>query len=172
MFKPKHFSKTLDGFAKEVLPPDIYNERGVRGLELMSEPILQFIDDYRGDIKVALTVNNWSWGGKFTQSGLRNDSGTGAKYSQHRYGNAVDFRSIHKTGHELRKHFIENKDKYPQISFVEVGPIETTVDGEKVWVDMSWFHGDCRTRIDWEGVRYWSPKHGFVTEEFVLEHKL
>lgn len=172
MFEPKHFSKTLDGFAKEVLPPYIYKERGVRGLELMDGGILQFLDDYRGDIGVSLVVNDWSWGGGFTQSGLRDDSCTGAKYSQHRYGNGIDFRSKHKTGHELRKHFIENKEKYPQITFVEVGPIQRTVNGEKVWVDMTWFHGDTRANIDWEGVKYWSPKYGFVTEEFVLENEL
>ena len=165
-FNPKHFAKTLDGFAKEVLSKEVYEARGIKGLQLMDIKILHFLDDVRGDIKVPLTVNDWSWGGSFNQSGLRIPKE--GRYSQHYYGNAIDFRTSHKTGHELRKHFIENKEKYPQVSFVEVGPVEK--DGS--WVDMTWFHGDTRTRTDWEGVLYWSPKHGFVSEQRVLEEKL
>jgi hypothetical protein len=169
-FVPQHFAKTLDKFAKEVLSQEVYEARGVKGLQLMDIKILYFIDDFRGNIKVPITVNDWSWGGGFNQSGIRKPKE--GSYSQHFYGNAVDFRTRHKTGHELRKHFIENKEEYPQISFVEVGPVEKTIEGKKQWVDMTWFHGDTRTRTDWEGVRYWSPKHGFVTEEFVLENEL
>ena len=165
-FVPQHFAKTLDGFAKEVLSREVYQARGVKGLQLMDIKILYLLDDFRGDIKVPLTVNDWAWGGGLNQSGIRVPKE--GSYSQHFYGNAVDFRTRHKTGHELRKHFIENREKYPQISFVEVGPVKK--NGE--WVDMTWFHGDVRTRTDWDGVRYWSPKYGFVTEEFVLENKL
>ncbi len=177
-FKPQHFSKTLQGFAHEVLPPDVYQARGVKGLQLMDIRLLYFIDDYRGSFGKPIVVNSYAWGGGFSQSGLR-DVGHYGRYdamarsfSTHKYGKAVDFRSKHATGHELRKHFIENKEKFPQISFVEVGPVKKKVDGETVWVDMSWLHGDTRTRTDWEGVRYWSPKYGVVTEEFVLENEL
>lgn len=173
-FKPQHFATTLQGFAHEVLPPDVYKARGVKGLQLMDIRLLYFVDDYRGSFGKSIVVNSYSWGGGYSQSGLRDVGhyGTHAamakSYSIHKYGGAIDFRSNHATGHELRKHFIENKEKFPQISFVEVGPVKKS--GE--WVDMTWGHFSTQTRTDWVGVRYWSPKYGFVTEEFVLENKL
>ncbi len=34
-FEPKYFSKTLEGFAREVLPPKVYKRHGIQGLRLM-----------------------------------------------------------------------------------------------------------------------------------------
>ena len=56
-FIPQHFAKTLEGFAKEVLSKEVYQARGVKGLQLMDIKILYFLDDFRGDIKVPLTVS-------------------------------------------------------------------------------------------------------------------
>jgi hypothetical protein len=45
-----------------------------------------------------ITVNDWSWGGTFKESGYRSaTSRTGAKYSQHRYGRAFDCKFGHVT---------------------------------------------------------------------------
>ena len=70
VFQPKYFSKTLDGFAKEVLPPEVYKKWGVKGLRKMDQNILEFLDLFRYDIKVPITVNT-PWNGQFTQSGMR-----------------------------------------------------------------------------------------------------
>lgn len=171
MFKPKHFAPTLDSFARQTLPPAIYNKRGVAGLELMDERILVTLDDLRGHIDVPLLVNG---GGDkrdvYTQSGLR-DIGHYKTYevmegsfSQHKYGRGIDCRSSKMSAHDIRKHIIENKHLYPHISFMEVSPIGGN--------NMGWVHFDCRTRITEEDIRYWSNDLGYVSEERVLEEKL
>jgi len=173
-FEPKYFATTLESFARQVLSPKAYAKRGAKGLEIMDVNILQFLDDLRGNIGAPLLVN----GGGYTQSGLRDVDfyGTSDKmnnsYSAHKYGKALDIKCSTMTAHDVRKHYIGNKDKYPQITFVEVGPVYKTIDGVKTQVEMSWAHFDCRTRITNEDVRYWSPVLGFVSEERVLKEKL
>ena len=170
IFKPKYFAKTLDQFAKEILPPNVYKQRGVKGLQLFDIELLEFVDEFRNVVGVSIYINDWSWGGGFSQSGLRDEGYYGSpdatvkSFSQHRFGNAVDIKCKTKTGSELRKIFIENKEKFPQISFVECGPVK---QGE-----MTWAHFDTRLRLDDVQVKYWSPIRGFVTEDQVLQDKL
>ncbi len=195
-FEPKYFSKTLDGFAKEVLPPEVYKKWGAKGLRKMDQSILEFIDAYRYDVNVPLTINT-PWNGVFTQSGMRTADHYGETFrdveegdlylhqlmevvetyrrmesslSDHITGRAADIKSSKLTGHELRKEFIANEQDYYEkygINFIEVGPIKRGSE----WVDMTWAHFGKRLDIG-QGVEYWSPKHGFVTKEFVLENKL
>jgi len=195
-FEPKHFAKTLDSFAKEVLPPEVYKKWGANGLRKMDQSILEFIDAFRYDTNVPLTINT-PWNGQFTQSGMRTADHYGTLHrglasvnmdkfklldevetyrkmesslSDHITGRAADVKSSKLTGHELRKEFIANEQEYYEqygINFIEVGPIKRGSE----WVDMSWAHFGKRLDIG-QGVEYWSPKHGFVTKEFVLENRL
>lgn len=171
MWTPKYFAKTLESLAKQVLPPEVYKFRGVRGLELMDERILITLDTLRLNLGIPITVNSWAWGGNRTQSGLRdqyhykNLEDYLKSFSQHKYGNALDFKVRGLTAHEVRKHIIENKHLYPSISFMEVGKLS---NGE----EMTWCHIDCRNRLSEEQITYWSPKHGYVEEQRVLDQKL
>ena len=164
VFQPKYFAKSLDSMAKQVLPPSIYKVRGVKGLELMDVNVLRFIDRLRKNLGVPLTVNNWSVGGGYSQSGLRDVGHYGSyaamerSFSTHKYGKALDFRSNHMFPHEIRKHIIENQHLYPMVSFMEVG--------------ITWVHVDCRTRLSDTWCRFWHPKLGFITRQEVLAQKL
>lgn len=178
VFKPKYFAKSLDQFAKEVLPEAIYKQRGVKGLQLMSIEILEFIELFRYHFGKPIYINDWSWGGNFSESGLRDEKHYGSaesfskSLSQHKFGNAVDIKCKSARGAELRQFFIKNKHLFPMISFVECGPVYKTVNGVKKEVPMSWAHFDARTRISDEQVVYWSPVKGVIPEESVLEFKL
>ena len=66
---------------------------------------------------------------------------------------------------EIRRHIIINQERYPHISFLEVGKLS---DGS----DMSWCHIDCRMRITDNKITYWSPLYGFVEEQRVLNERL
>ncbi|QXN60213.1 hypothetical protein KUA24_146 [Vibrio phage HNL01] len=170
-FEPKHFSKTLEGFAKEVLPPKVIAKHGaVRALRMMDQRILEFLDEFRYDAGVPLTVNT-PWNGQFTQSGQRDDEFYNNSFedvfwslSDHTFGRGLDVKCKH-GGAWLRKKFIEREQHYYEkygINFVECGPLK----GNKT---MSWAHFSLR--IDLEGcVQYWSPVTGFVTKEQVLEN--
>ena len=161
VFKPQHFATSLDSLAKQVLPPEVYKKYGVTGLQFIDDRLLTFIDKLRKNLGVPLVVNN---GSTYTQSGLRDEDfyGTPEKlcksFSQHRFGRGVDFRSSKMSSQEIRRHIIENKHLYPEVSFIEVG--------------ISWVHIDVRTRMTNEWCRFWSPSEGFVTEQEVLERNL
>lgn len=171
-FEPKYFSTTLEGFAKEVLTPSIYKKYGSKGLRKMDQRILEFLDEFRHDTGVPLTVNT-PWNGSFTQSGLR-DVGHYGSYeklflnlSDHPMGRAIDAKCKH-GGKWLRKKFIEREEYYYEkygVNFVEVGPISDTnaMDG--------WAHFSIRLDLDGKPL-YWSPVLGFVTKERVLEENL
>lgn len=164
VFQPRYFAKSLVSMARQVLPPSVYKARGVKGLEIMDINVLRFIDRLRKNLGVPLTVNNWSVGGGYSQSGLRDVNHYGTyeamekSVSMHKYGKALDFRSNHIFAHEVRKHIIENKHLYPEVSFLEVG--------------RTWVHVDCRTRLNNTWCRFWHPRLGFITEQEVLEQKL
>lgn len=192
VFNPKHFSKTLAGFAREVLPPEEFKRWGEQGLHIMDQSLLEFIDEFRFDVGSALIVNT-PWNGAFTQSGYRSGDFYGETYrnrevkqltteqmvtvintyrkmeqsrSDHRFGRALDVKSNTLTGHELRKKFIEREQYYFEtygINFVEVGTVRS--GGKEV--PMSWAHFGKRVDLG-QGVQYWSPIAGFVTKEDVL----
>ena len=177
MIQPKYFCKSLDQLAKEVLPKVYYEHYGVAGLQQMDERVLITLDNLSKNLeieygrKIALTVNSWSWGGNRNQSGLRtrefynSESDYVSSRSQHKYGRGCDLVAKGLTPHDVRKHVIENKDKYPDISFLEVGPLK---DGSA----MSWVHFDVRMRLDNDAIKYWSPKLKYVSEEVVLKDEL
>lgn len=169
-FKPRYFAKDLESFTKQVVPPAYWEQWGVRALDKVDQRILEFIEEFRYDCGVPLTCNDWSWGGSFTQRCVRdvNQYGTyeamAKSRSDHITGRAVDLVSSRLTGHELRLKFIEKKDYYFKkygINFIEVGELN---NGSS----MSWFHGSIN--IDQgQGIQYWSPKRGFVTEQEVID---
>lgn len=177
MFQPKYFCKSLDQMAKEVLPKVFYEHYGVAGLQQIDERVLITLDNLSKNLeieygyKIPLTVNSWSWNGNRNQSGLRTEEFYSSKdsyiasRSQHKYGRSCDLVSSKLTSHEIRKHIIDNKEKYPYISFLEVGPLK---DGSI----MSWVHFDVRMRLDNDQIKYWSPKLKYVIEEVVLKDKL
>lgn len=173
VFKPKHFAKSLESFAKQVVPPSMWDRWGVQALDKMDQRILEFIEEFRYDCGVPLTSNDWSWGGRFSQRGARdvNQYGTyekmAASRSDHLQGRAIDLVSSKMTGHELRLKFIARKGYYFNkygINFIEVGELK---DGSV----MSWFHASVNIDLG-QGVQYWSPKFGYVSEERVINEQL
>ena len=167
LWVPKYFAKSLDSLARQVLAPSIYAVRGVKGLRMMDIRLLIDLDNLRLNLGLPVIVNN----AMREQSGLR-DLGfykTASKYfaswSMHKYGKAIDFKVIGMPAWEVRKHIIENKEKYPSLTFLEVGPL---AGGE----DMTWTHISSQTLLDGDDMLFWSPMLGYVTEEQVLADKL
>ena len=146
-YEPKHFS------VKELVTPDIYEARGEKALELIDVRIVMILDHLREALDKPITVNSWSWGGHYSQSGLRDVEhyGTAEKYfnsfSQHKYGRGVDFRVEDMTADEVRQYIYDHKDEgaLKYVTFVEE--------------DVSWVHVDVR---NCERITRWSPKRGFL----------
>lgn len=146
----KHFK------VKELVPSEVYAERGEKAITTICPLIIKFIDGFHDWLssvnqgsKVSIIVNN---GTTFTQRGLRTpDSDDYSEYSQHSFGRAVDFDvyidgdrqhpdSIHTLIIEFR-----NMDFTRGITFIETG--------------INWVHVDTRYRED-GGLVEWNVRTG------------
>lgn len=173
-FEPKYFAKTPEAFAKEVLPPSLIKKFGAtKALRFMDQRILEFLDEFRYDCGVPLSVNT-PWDGVFTQSGQRDESFYDNSFeelfyslSDHTFGRAIDIK-CKLGGKWLRQKFIEREEYYYEkygVNFVEVGPVSET-NGMDGWAHFS-------IRIDLSGkVMYWSPVSGFVEKQKVVDEQL
>ena len=130
--------KVTDNFyLDEFVPPEIYNVRGARSLALMDIRIILACQHIRDISGRRVTVNNWWNGGALDERGLRiSNTPTGARWSQHKYGRAVDLsvdgmrpREVHDL---IRKH---------EIYFIERQWITTL---ENPAFTPTWTHIDCR----------------------------
>ena len=120
MYIPKYFQYF------ELMPSEEYKPYW---LILMDERILRTLDQIRMHYGKPVIVNNWHEGGQFSLRGFRPMTGkTGAKYSQHRFGRAVDFDvrgiSAETVRNDIRKGY------FPEITCIEAG--------------VNWVHIDVR----------------------------
>ena len=125
-YKPKHFD------TRELVTPHAYQRLGDGALLLMDDRILIALDTIRNLFERSITVNNWHYGGGFTQRGWRDDAEVGSKFSQHRFGRAVDFDVKGMTAQEARDAIIEMwplSSKLQHITRIEDG--------------VNWCHIDC-----------------------------
>ena len=77
---------------QEFVPKEIYDIHFDNSIRLIDERIIILAQLFRTRYG-AITINNWHNGGQYHESGLRLFSTpTGAKYSQHKYGRAVDLK--------------------------------------------------------------------------------
>ena len=137
---PKHFH------AYELLPNDLYALHGDNGLYLIDDRILSTLDQIREFVDSPITVNNWKIGGPFSQRGYRNDPNTGAKYSAHRFGRAVDFDIAGITADAFRTK-VKSGD-YDKV----LGYITRMEEG------IEWIHMDCMglPRIEGQQIEFFT----------------
>lgn len=124
MYKCKHFS------IHELVPPQVYKDRGEFAWELLDDRLLITIDALRSRYGT-MTINNYKLGGEREWSGLRTpDSPFYREYSQHTFGRAAD-SIFHLVPVEHVRHDIqENPQMFPFINSLEL--------------NTSWLHIDVR----------------------------
>lgn len=126
-FRPKHFSLV------ELVDEAIFRERGEAGWELLRPDALQTLDTLR-NVFGSIIINNWFTGGSFTESGLRRPTtGTGAKWSMHKYGGAFDCKFAGVSPKEVSAYILSKPEEFPLLTTLE--NVEKTV---------TWLHFDCR----------------------------
>jgi len=128
-YHPKYFA------LNEVIPPAIIAERGERAWALMDDRILRGADWLREMFGPA--VINGKYGGKvFTESGLRDPfTTTGAKWSQHKFGRALDLKFTKVTCKEVYEYIIRNQPEARANGITTVEDIAFTGN---------WLHIDAR----------------------------
>lgn len=137
MYIPRHFQP------QELVPPNIYDLRGDKSIELIDERVLLTLDTLR-EVFGSCIINDWSFGGGYSQSGLRtSESEDFSPTSQHTFGRAMDCKFKEVSAAEVRKRVIEYKSMFPYITFIED--------------DVTWFHFDVRNG---ERIILWSVVTG------------
>lgn len=125
--KPKSF------ILQELVDPDIYKARGERAWELLDPRALITLQELRDSLGPCI-INSWHAGGSFKESGLREfGTGTGATYSQHKYGRAFDCKFRDALPAEALAYVQANRGKFPHLTVIE-----------DVAHTPTWFHFDVR----------------------------
>ena len=123
----KHFD------IRELVPPEIHSVRGDNSWELLDGRLIFMLDDLWDNVG-PFVVNDWHKGGTYKESGLRSSgTSTGAKYSQHKFGRAVDAKFKNKTPQEAHAFILANPDKFPYVTTLEA-----------IGATPTWVHCDCR----------------------------
>jgi len=116
----------------ELVPEHIYKKFGEKAWMFIDPRLIEMIDLLKEDFpKGTITINNYFWKGKRNWSGLRV---AGCPYysetSQHSFGRAVDCIFSTYDVEDVRKHIMDNLDRYKYIKGIEL--------------DVSWLHIDVR----------------------------
>jgi hypothetical protein len=118
---------------QELVDRVTYEKFGEQAWMFFDVRLLKTLDGIREYFNSPIIVNNWHLGGNLDSRGFRRpDDKTGALYSQHRFGRAVDFTVTGRTAEEVRKIIIDNQNIFP---FNEITAMELDVD---------WVHIDFR----------------------------
>jgi len=130
MYKLKHFK------VYELVDQQTYALLGDNAARLFKKGLLKDIDSLRENLDRKITVNDWYWGGRFSQRGYRSrTSDTGGLTSQHRDANAIDLVVEGMTAEEVRIHIKQNREKYPSVNRLEEGVSWVHIDGHPDYTD-------------------------------------
>ena len=120
----------------EFIHPDYMRKFGQNALWFIDHRIVTIAQELRTDLGVPITINNYETGGQYKSSGLRVQSAKiGAKYSQHKYGRAIDCKFKGITIQEAFDFLMHNQVKYFNLVLTTIENIEHTP---------TWLHLDCR----------------------------
>jgi len=121
-------------YLDEVMHPDVYKKFGKKSRWFIDHRLIDIVQYIRTATDKPITINTWFDGGKFKERGLRDPkTKTGAQYSQHKFGKALDFTVSGMTADEVREKILgEWKDDLINLGLtaIEAG--------------VSWVHIDIR----------------------------
>lgn len=121
----------------EFIDPATYSARGAKSIELMDMSIILAIQHLRDITGKPITVNNWHKRGSLSMRGYRPEgTRTGARWSQHKYGRALDFNIEGMTTREVHALILQHEQFFVERQWITV--IERAEDSPR------WIHIDCR----------------------------
>lgn len=106
----------------ELVGPHTHKKHGRRAWKFFSTDLLHALLIVREGIGKPITINNWYWGGKFSQRGLRSNLQNLVRQmflsfklylSGHVLGEAVDFDVEGMTAEEVRQWIIDHEYLFP-----------------------------------------------------------
>lgn len=128
MYKCNHFA------IHELVAPETLAQHTEDECWAMFDPDVLKAADWLRERYGPATINDWKWGGEFSQSGLRTpDSKYYSPTSQHSKGCALDLKFRNKTAQQIRDDLAEYQYQGNQI------PYFTRVENQ-----VSWLHIDTK----------------------------
>jgi len=122
---------------REFVPPAVWKDFGSASRWFLDPRMLDLAQFYRDFFDTPVRVNDWHYGGNFTERGFRlPGTNTGARLSQHKFGRAFDCNVRGLTPDEVRSRIEANENL-----FMEKG-LTTLESGE---IATGWVHSDIRT---------------------------
>ena len=116
---------------QEFVDQEVYSLYGQRSWRYFDTYLLNSILTIRKELEKPITINNWLWGGNFSQRGLRHNKSeivmkkTRPYLSAHLMGKAIDFdvkgMKAHKFNCKIR---LENKINNKPINWVHLDIVE------------------------------------------------
>jgi len=122
---------------REFVPPSVWEDFGPASQWFLAPRMLDLAQFYRDYFGASVRVNDWHYGGDFTERGFRvPDTNTGARLSQHKFGRAFDCNVEGYTPDEVRREIKQNEKLFMEkgLTTLESGDIATT-----------WVHSDIRS---------------------------
>lgn len=127
-------SKDFD--IREFVPPQIWELFGRSSVWFIRPEVVRLAQFYRDFFDAPVTVNDWHYGGDYTERGFRMpNTDTGASLSQHKFGCAFDCTVDGLTADEVREEILANEQ-----TFMDAGL--TTLESGKF--APTWVHSDIR----------------------------
>lgn len=121
---------------REFIDPVTYKARGDESIGLINKKLISIADFIRIKLGKPITINNWHTGGQYKESGLRNpNSKTGAKFSQHKLGFAIDCKASGFGGNEWYTFVKENAKELYNLGVRRI---------EDKNIAITWLHIDCK----------------------------
>ena len=137
---PKYFH------VQELVDSYTFKKYGSTAFQFFNPKLLFTIDQIRSYFGKPMIINNYHIKGKLQWRGLRTKQCTiGAHYSQHRFGNAVDFNIMDIDAEEIRKTILINYNSY-QFQYI------TAMERNTTWVHIDFRNYDKESN----GILYFS----------------
>ena len=134
---------------EELVDRTVFDKYGEKAWKFIDEDILECLFVVREGLDKPMTINNWKWGKKFSQRGLRHNMSPMVKkktrmyLSAHMFGKAFDFDVEGMTAVEVRKWIVANADKFP----VKIR-LERNMNGSPInWVHMDTMSDDSKGKV-------------------------
>ena len=127
-----------------------YERFGAKSQRYIRQELIQIAQTLREFTELPITINNWATGGSYNESCLRDfTTSTGAKYSAHKFGAAMDLKIGDLSSGQMTQIIIDNyEDIFKQLGVTRIEDAEYTRGKNRDWlhVDTLWT-GDNNLQI-------------------------
>lgn len=112
---------------QEFIDPVTFKEHQNDSIKLIDKRLVDIAQYVRTLTGLSCIINNWHLNGSYSESGLRRkDSKTGAKYSAHKEGKAIDLKISNWSGKKMYQFILENLNPLYSLGLRQIEHFEVT----------------------------------------------